>query len=346
MMPVEYSGIAREHTAVRQAAGLFDVSHMGEFRIRGGQALHLIQSVTCNDASRLLDGQAHYSALPAEDGTVIDDLLVYKISADDFMLVVNAANIENDLGWIQSHNRFDAQIENVSDATALLALQGPHAVEILQPLVDAPLAAIGSYHFVQATVLGVSAILSRTGYTGEDGFEIYCSAQNSEAVWNGILGAGQPLGLVPAGLGARNTLRLEARLLLYGNDIDRTTNLLEAGLGWIVKLNKGAFIGSEALKKLKAEGVKRTLVGFEMTGREIARDHYPVLIDGRPAGQVTSGSPSITLKKNIGLTYLPVAHAAIGSRFQIDVRGRACDAQVVPTPFYKRRGGTDANERS
>jgi aminomethyltransferase len=203
--------------------------------------------------------------------------------------------------------------------------------------VDGSLTAIAPFHFRKSNVLGVDAILSRTGYTGEDGFEIYFRAEHSKVIWNRILEAGRPLGLLPAGLGARNTLRLEAKMLLYGNDMDQTTTLLEAGLGWIVKLGKSNFIGRDALKGQKTEGVKRTLVGFEMLGREIARDHYPVLIDGRAVARVASGSPSITLKKNIGLTYLPVEHASIGSRFQVDVRGRACDAQVVPTPFYKRR---------
>ena len=336
-MPVEYSGLTREHNAVRHAAGLFDVSHMGEFRMAGPEALNLVQYVTCNDAWRLTDGQAQYSALPSEEGTVVDDLLVYRKSTQEFMLVVNAANIENDYRWIRSHNRFDALVEDISETTTLLALQGPRAQEILQPLVHGPLPAIAPYHFEAGSVLGVDAILSRTGYTGEDGFEIYFLAEHSEVIWNGILEAGQPFGLLPAGLGARNTLRLEAKMLLYGNDMDLTTNFFEAGLGWIVKLDKGDFIGRDALRKHKAEGVKRILVGFQMLGREIAREHYAVFIDGRQAGHVTSGSPSITLKKNIGLTYLPREHSAIGSRFQIDVRGRACDAQVVPTPFYKRR---------
>jgi aminomethyltransferase len=336
-MPVEYIGLVKEHTAVREAAGLFDVSHMGEFRITGAQALDLVQHVTCNDAARLEDGQAQYSALPTPEGTVVDDVLVYRKSAAEFMMVVNAANIEGDLQWIKSHNAFDARVEDISASLSLLALQGPRALDILQPLTSTQLNAISPYHFIRGSVLAVDAILSRTGYTGEDGIEIYFAAQHSEHIWNGILEAGRPLGLLPAGLGARNTLRLEAKLLLYGNDMDRTTNLIEAGLGWIVKLYKGDFIGRDALRRQKEEGVRRRLVGFEMLGREIAREHYPVLIDGHAASQVASGSPSITLKKNIGLTYLPIEHAAVGSRFQIEVRGRACDAQVAATPFYKRR---------
>ena len=336
-MPVEYSGLVKEHTAVREAAGLFDVSHMGEFRITGPQALDFLQYVTSNDVARLVEGQAQYSALPTPQGTVVDDVLVYRKSATEFMMVVNAANTESDLQWIASHKRFDASVENISESLSLLALQGPRALDILQPLASVQLQAIAPYHFVSGSVLAVDAILSRTGYTGEDGIEIYFAAQHSERIWNGILEAGRPLGLLPAGLGARNTLRLEAKLLLYGNDMDQTTSLIEAGLGWIVKLDKNDFIGRDALLKQKQEGVRRRLVGFEMLGREIAREHYPVLIDGRPASQVASGSPSITLKKNIGLAYLPIEHANIGSRFQIEVRSRACDAQVVPTPFYKRR---------
>jgi len=336
-MPVEYSGISKEHTAVRTAAGLFDVSHMGEFRISGPQALALVQHVTCNDAARLADGQAQYSALPTENGTVVDDLLVYRESADRYVLVVNAANIQSDLDWIQSHHNFDARIEDVSSETGLLSLQGPHAQGILQTLTEVSLQQIRPFHFIRGSVSTVDAVISRTGYTGEDGFELYFPAEHSVSLWNSILEAGKPFGILPAGLGARNTLRLEAKLMLYGNDLDRTTTLFEAGLGWIVKLAKGAFIGSQALARQQAEGIQRSLAGFEMMGREIARDGYPILFDGREVGRVTSGSPSITLKKNIGLGYLPMEHAAIGSAIQVLVRNRPCDARVVPTPFYKRR---------
>ena len=338
-MPVEYSGIAKEHAAVRTAAGLFDVSHMGEFEIRGPEALDLIQFVTTNDASKLVDGQAQYSALAYPHGAVVDDLLVYRHNAEHFMLVVNASNIAKDLEWITSHNRSDATIDNISDEVTLIAVQGPKALEILQPLTNVGLTGIAYYHFAQAKVFKVDAIVSRTGYTGEDGFELYFSAKDSEPVWNGLLEAGTPLGLVPAGLGARNTLRLEARMLLYGNDMDGTTTLLEAGLGSIVKFEKEEFIGRDALSKQKQEGVKRRLIGFEMLGREIARDHYPVLVDGREAGHVTSVSPSITLKKNIGLAYLPADRAAIGATFQVQVRNKLSEAKIVRTPFYKRIGG-------
>ena len=335
-MPVEYSGIAKEHAAVRTAAGLFDVSHMGELEIRGPEALDLIEHVTSNDASMLADGQAQYSAMPYPQGTVVDDVLIYRHSAEHFMVVVNAANIGKDFEWITSHNRVDASVDDVSVETTLLALQGPKAIDILQPLTDVPLPKLAYYHFARGKVLNVEAIVSRTGYTGEDGFELYFSAEKSETVWKGILDVGAPFGLLPAGLGARNTLRLEARMLLYGNDVDGTTTLLEAGLGWIVKFEKEEFIGREALLKQKQEGVKRRLVGFEMIGKDIARDHYPVFLYGREAGHVTSGSPSITLKKNIGLAYLPSEHASIGTTFHVSVRNKLAEARVVRTPFYKR----------
>jgi aminomethyltransferase len=335
-MPVEYAGIAKEHTAVRTAAGLFDVSHMGEFEITGPQALDLVQYVTSNDAARLSDGQAQYSVLPTREGTAIDDLLVYRYSGERYVLVVNAANIQKDFDWIHSQNRFDAQISDISDDTGLLALQGPQAAEILQPLTTVSLDSLRPYHFAYGRVSGIDATVSRTGYSGEDGFELYFPAVHSETLWNHLLASGQPAGLLPAGLGARNTLRLEAKLLLYGNDLDETTSLLEAGLGWVVKLDKGDFVGREALAKQKRAGVHRKLVGFEMLGRDIARDHYPVHIDGKEVSHVTSGSPSITLKKNIGLTYLPVEHSETGGKFEVLVRGRACEAVVVRTPFYKR----------
>jgi len=335
-MPVEYTGIAKEHTAVRTVAGLFDVSHMGEFEIRGREALDLIQSVTTNDAAKLVDGQAQYSAIAYPHGTFVDDVLLYRHRGDHFMMVVNAANISKDFEWITSHNRSDATVDNISDDVTLLALQGPKAIDILQPLTNVRLAEIRYYHFAVAKILNVDAIISRTGYTGEDGFELYFSEKHSEPVWNSILEAGIPSGLVAAGLGARNTLRLEARMLLYGNDMDGTTTLLEAGLGSIVKFEKGEFIGRDALLKQKQDGVKRRLIGFEMVGREIARDHYPVFIDGQEAGHVTSGSPSITLKKNIGLAYLPAQRAAIGTNFNVLVRSKMSEAKVVRTPFYKR----------
>jgi aminomethyltransferase len=336
-MPVEYSGISREHTAVRTAAGLFDISHMGEIEVRGPHALQLIQFATTNDASRIVDGQAQYTAMAYPDGTVVDDLLVYRFSADHFMLVVNASNTEKDLDWIQSHNRFHATLENITDRITLLAIQGPKSLDIFQRLTKLPLAQIGHYHFATGKVLEADAIVSRTGYTGEDGFEVYFSPEFSEPIWDAVLEAGGGSGLLPAGLGARNTLRLEAKMLLYGNDMDNTTTLFEAGLGWIVRLDKGEFVGRPALVEQKQAGVKRKLVGFEMLGREIARERYGVFVDGRQVGLVTSGSPSITLKKNIGLAYVPVEYATPGTLIEVSVRGRLCRARIVETPFYKRR---------
>jgi aminomethyltransferase len=309
---------------------------MGEFEIRGPEALDLVQFITTNDASKLVDGQAQYSAMAYPQGAVVDDLLVYRHEAEHFMVVVNAANIGKDFEWIDLHNRLYAYVENIIDHTTLLAVQGPKALDILQPLTDVRLDHLDSYHFMRGKVLNADAIVSRTGYTGEDGFELYFSAEQSEPVWNGILDAGVPHGLLPSGLGARNTLRLEAKLLLYGNDMDGTTSPLEAGLGWIVKFDKGEFIGRDALLKQKQEGVRQRLVGFEMLGKDIARDRYPVFVHGREAGHVTSGSPSITLKKNIGLAYMPAEHASIGTTFHVSVRSKLSEARVVRTPFYKR----------
>lgn len=336
-MPVEYSGISKEHEAVRTAVGLFDVSHMGEFLVQGSGGTELLQLVTTNDVSALRDGQAQYSAIAYPEGTIVDDLLVYRFNSRKYMVVVNASNLDKDFDWLQTHNQFGAEIQNASDDTTLLALQGPRAVDTLQPLTSYDLSRMHYYRFSETEVSGVEGILSRTGYTGEDGFEFYFSSEHAPMVWETLLDGGKSHGILPAGLGARNTLRLEARMLLYGNDIDNTTTLLEAGLGWITKLEKGDFIGRDALAAQTSSGVTRKLVGFEMLGREIARDRYPVLVDGESVGYVTSGGPSITLKKNIGLAYLPVEHAMNGTRIQVQVRKRLCDARVVPTPFYKRR---------
>ncbi len=336
-MPVEYSGIRAEHIAVRTAVGLFDVSHMGEFYVRGPGACDLLQKIATNDVGRLVDGQIQYSAMARPEGTVVDDLLVYRIDSENYMMVVNAGNIQKDFEWIAGHNEDGVTVDDTSADTTLLAIQGPKAIETLGPLTGLDLSEIPFYHFATGQLAGVDGIVSRTGYTGEDGFELYFDRKESESVWAAILEAGRIHGIRPIGLGARNTLRLEGKLLLYGNDMDETTTLLEAGLGWIVKLDKGDFIGRKALEAHKAEGVRRKLVGFEMLGRDIARDHYPVWIDGVEVGHVTSGSPSITLNKNIGLAYLPVENAAIGTGFQVQVRKRLCDARVVATPFYTRR---------
>jgi aminomethyltransferase len=337
-MPVQYpAGVQEEHLNVRRAAGLFDVSHMGEIDVQGPQALEFLQYVTTNDASKLADGQAQYSALLYPQGTFVDDILVHRFAPNHYFLCVNASNTEKDFHWLlDSAARFDVDVKNVSADYAQIAIQGPRALEILQPLCDLDLGPIHYYWFARGHVDGVAAIVARTGYTGEDGFEIYLAPADAEKIWNRLLEAGAPAGLSPSGLAARNTLRLEAKMALYGNDIDDKTTPYEADLAWIVKLAKGDFIGRAALVDQKAKGVTRKLVGFEVLDKGIARDHYPVLIDGKEAGVVTSGSPGPYVKKNIGLALLPIEHTEIGTKFEIDVRGRRLAAQVAPTPFYKR----------
>jgi aminomethyltransferase len=337
-MPVEYSGLIAEHLAVRQAAGLFDVSHMGEFELEGPGALAFLQRVTSNDVGKLVDGQAQYSALPLPTGAPVDDVIVYRRGPERFLLVVNAGNIEKDFRWLQEQRPQDCRLVNASDGYALLALQGPKAQEVLQGLTTLDLPALRYYHFAEGTVDGVAVTVSRTGYTGEDGFEIFVPSSDAERLWRRLLEAGKGQGLVPAGLGARDTLRLEARMCLYGNDMDETTTLVEAGLGWIVATGegKGDFPGRAILEDQKKNGPPRKLVGFEVTGRGIARHGYPVSIHDSPAGVVTSGTYAPYLQKNIGLCYLPAARTAVGTEFDVDVRGRKVPARVVPTPFYKR----------
>jgi len=341
-MPVQYpAGTIEEHLRTRQHAGLFDVSHMGEIDVRGGDAIALVNYLVSNDASKLIDGQAQYSALTMPEGTVVDDLLVYRFAGDHLLLVVNAGTTEKDWNWITSHRRTEAaQLKNVSSDYCQLALQGPDALEILGRLTKLPLSEIKYYHFTEGQVDGVPAIVSRTGYTGEDGFEVYAAADKADQIWNKLLDAGNfgsDTGVLPCGLAARNTLRLEAGMALYGHEIDETTTLLEANLGWICKLNKNDFIGRGALAKQKEEGVRRRLVGFEMTERGIARDGQDVVIDGQRLGQVTSGSPAPYLKKNIGMAYVPTAFANENQQIQIDVRGKSVGARIVKTPFYKRQ---------
>jgi aminomethyltransferase len=337
-MPVEYSGIIDEHMAVRTRAGLFDVSHMGQIEIAGPDALKAVQHITCNDASRLSIGQAHYSALTTPQGTFVDDVLTYRLTDDHFMMVVNASNIVKDFGWITKNieGHADAAAVNTSSRYALIALQGPAAREVMQSLTSVPLAEIKYYWFTTGEVAGVAGTISRTGYTGEDGFELFVPPSSAERVWDAILQAGKPAGVVPAGLGARDTLRLEAAMRLYGNDIDETTTVLEADLGWIVGWKKDDFLGADALRRQKQEGVARRLIGFEMLDRAIARHGYDAYVGGETAGVVTSGTQTPYLKKAIGMAYLPAGHAADGTEFEIDVRGRRVRAQVVPMPFYKR----------
>jgi aminomethyltransferase len=340
-MPVQYpAGTVEEHLRTRTRAGLFDVSHMGEIDVRGPDAISFVNHITSNDVSNLIDGQAQYSTLTTPNGTIIDDLLVYRFDADRLLLVVNASTTEKDWDWIKSHHSNQSvDLRNVSAEYCQLALQGPNALSILQSLSSVPLAEIKYYHFTEGLVDGVQAIISRTGYTGEDGFEVYAESDRAEHLWQKLLQAGNfgsSDGVLPCGLAARNTLRLEAGMALYGNDIDETTSLLEANLGWICKLDKAEFVGKDALVRQKQEGISRRLVGFEMTERGIARDGQDVVINGDRVGRVTSGSPAPFLKKNIGLAYVPVEFANAGQTMQIDVRGRLIEAQIVKTPFYKR----------
>ncbi|HKP12452.1 MAG TPA: glycine cleavage system aminomethyltransferase GcvT [Blastocatellia bacterium] len=337
-MPVQYSGPIPEHLAVRQAAGLFDVSHMGEIEVRGADALALVQRVTTNDAAKLQDNQVQYSTMTNEEGGVIDDLLVYRYNETYFLLVVNASGIDADFAWIEQYAAgLDVEVHNTSYGYGLLALQGPRAEFILQRICDHMLDRIPYYWSQRVAVDGVNCRVSRTGYTGEDGFEILCEAHATLHIWNRLLVIGRDDGLIPCGLAARNTLRLEAAFRLYGNDMDQTTTPLEAGLGWVVKLNKGDFIGREVMRRQKADGLRRKLVGFEVLDKAPARDGYPATINGQQVGTVASGSYAPFLKKNIGMLYLPVEHAGIGTEFSVVVRGREVPARVVETPFYKRQ---------
>ncbi len=336
-MPVQYSGILDEHRAIRGAVGLFDISHMGEIEFRGREALATVQRLVTSDASTLSIGQVQYGALCYENGTFVDDLTVYKLADDHFMFTVNASNIEKDYQWITAHVSGDVETRNISNETALLALQGPKAPEILQKLTPVDLSQIRYYWFQRGKVLDADALISRTGYTGEDGFEIYLSPDRAEALWYRLLEEGRPFGILPTGLGARDTLRLEAKMALYGNDIDDAHTVLEADLGWIVKFEKGEFIGRAALEKQKAAGLTRKLVGFEMVGRGIARSHYKIVKDGKEIGEVTSGAPAPTLGKNIGLAYIMVEYATIGTEVDILIRGEPVRARIIPTPFYKRK---------
>jgi aminomethyltransferase len=340
-MPVQYpAGTIEEHLRTRTHAGLFDVSHMGEIDVRGSDAIAFVNRITSNDTSKLVDGQAQYSALTTPEGTVIDDLVVYRLAADHLLLVVNASTTDKDWEWIKSHHSGESvELNNVSADYCQMALQGPDAQTILQTLTDVPLSEIKYYHFTRGNIDGVAGIISRTGYTGEDGFEVYAPPDRAEQLWNKILDAGKtdtPTGVLPCGLAARNTLRLEAGMALYGNELDESTTLLEANLGWICKLDKGDFIGRETLARQKEEGVKRKLAGFEVVERGIARDHQDVVVGGERIGTVTSGSPAPFLKKNIGFAYVPAELATVGQQIQIDVRGKLVGAQIVKAPFYKR----------
>ncbi len=335
-MPVEYSGITREHMAVRTAAGLFDVSHMGEIQIRGPQALALLQHVTSNDVSRLQDNQAQYSALMLSTGCAIDDCVVHRFAADHYFICVNASNTDKDYEWIAQCDTWGVEVRNVSAHYSQIALQGPKALGIMSRLADSDPGDLKYYWFRRARCAGVEGILARTGYTGEDGFEFYFPPDASAELWNTLLDAGRAEGLIPCGLGARNTLRLEAGFALYGHELDEQTTLLEANLGWIAKLDKGEFLGREVLARQRAQGMPKKLIGFEMLDRAPARDGYAICIHGKPVGKVTSGSPAPFLKKNIGMAFVPPADAVAGREIQVEIRGRLAPARIVPLPFYKR----------
>jgi len=335
-MPVQYAGVMDEHRAVRSAAGLFDVSHMGEVRVAGAGAEAFLQGLTPNDVAKLKPLRAHYSALLSPQGTYIDDLLIYRQGDDEFLVVVNAANVASDFDWIARHAPEDLTVENVSSSYALLALQGPAAESILQPLTKTTLEKIRYYSFRQGKVGGRPALISRTGYTGEDGFELYVAPQDADGLWEELLSAGAGHGLVPAGLGARDTLRLEAAMALYGHELDNETNPWEAGLAWTVKMDSGDFIGRAALEAAKAAGAGKKLVGFEVRGRGIAREGCEIFVADSAVGRVTSGTYSPTLERALGMAYVSPERAALDTEFEIDVRGRRLAAQVVKLPFYKR----------
>ncbi len=337
-MPVQYTGVMDEHRAVRGAVGLFDVSHMGEIEVTGRRALDFLQFVTCNDVSKLTEGRAQYNGLMTPRGTFVDDLLVHKMGEDRYLLVVNAANKDKDYAYLcaQAPAFPGVDVSDRSPDWAQIAIQGPRAAEVLQPLTDEDLAAIKYYRFVEGAVAGARAILARTGYTGEDGFEVYLAPDQAPSLWRRLLEIGADAGLVPCGLGARDTLRFEASMPLYGNDIDDTTTPFEAGLGWIVKLDKGPFLGRDVLARQKDEGVARKLVGLEMRGRGIARHGYPIVAGGQEVGHVTSGTFAPTLGRALAMGYVPVESSAEGTELEVEIREQMVPAVVAATPFYRR----------
>jgi len=335
-MPVQYAGIVEEHRTVRASVGLFDVSHMGEFEVDGPQALAAVQSLTTNDVSALDIGQVQYSALCYPDGGIVDDLTVYRLGAERYMLTVNAGNIDKDWEWVTTHAA-GARWRNVSTDTGLIAVQGPKAEALVSALVERDVTTIGYYRFVHGVVGGVHTLISRTGYTGEDGFELYVSAADAPRLWGALLESGRPHGVAPIGLGARDTLRLEMRYALYGNDIDASTNPLEAGLGWIVKPAKGPFIGRDAIEKVRAAGVTRRLVGLEMVERAVARHGDPVVHDVAPIGVVTSGSYGPSVDRYIAMAYVAAAQTDVGTEVGVEIRGQVKPARVVKTPFHPSR---------
>jgi len=336
-MPVQYSGVIPEHLAVRSKAGLFDVSHMGEIEIAGDAALDACQNLTANDLGRLRASQAQYNLLLNDAGGVVDDVIFYCLEPNRFMVCVNAANAEKDFAWI--HERIAGRVaaENASDRYAQLALQGPSAAEILQPLASVELDSLKPFHSAFADVCAIPCLVARTGYTGEDGFELYCDPERAERLWTDLLLAGEPAGLVPAGLGARDTLRLEKGYPLYGHELDETTTPLEAGLDWVVKLSKGSFIGREVLLRQKAEGLRRKLIGLELIDPGIARSGYRLFKDGREIGRVTSGTRSPSLGRSIAMGYISADQAFAGNDIEVEIRAKPARARVVPVPFYRRQ---------
>lgn len=335
-MPVQYAGVIEEHRAVRSSAGLFDVSHMGEIEVRGADAVALCQRVTANDVARLKPFQAQYNLILNANGGIVDDVIFYRLDTDHFLICVNAANSDKDFDWFCKHASGHVEIENASSRYAQLALQGPVAEKILQPLAALPLGELKSFYFTRGEVASIRCLVARTGYTGEDGFELYCSSDDAENLWNRLLEAGGALGLVPAGLGARDTLRLEKAYPLYGHELDDTTTPLEAGLGWVLKFSKSSFIGREVLLRQKEEGVKRKLAGLELIDPGIARSDYPLSKDGRPVGRVTSGTKSPSTGRSIALGYIAVDEASVDNVIEVEIRGRKIRAKVVPLPFFRR----------
>ncbi len=338
-MPVQYSGILDEHRTVRERAGLFDVCHMGEFRVEGNSALDYLQRLVPNNVARLADDQALYTQVLRPDGGTLDDLIIYRRGEGRYMVVVNAGTMRKDWDWFSEHAAGVANLtlENISDETGLLALQGPRAQDILQPLTETPLAEIAYYHCKPGVVVGIQCVISRTGYTGEDGFELYCSAEQVGTLWDALLDAGKATGLLPAGLGARDTLRLEAGYCLYGHELTEAITPLEAGLGWTVKLDKGAdFIGRDALVAEKAQGLRRKLVGVELTERGVPRSEYPILQGGATVGALTSGGMAPTLNKPIGMGYISGGETKPGTTIAVEIRGKPVAAVIAPLPFYKR----------
>ncbi len=335
-MPVSYEGVNIEHRTVRENLGVFDVSHMGEFLVSGPNALELIQKICSNDASKLKDGQAQYAYMPGADGGIVDDLIIYRLNTEKYLLVVNASNIDKDWNWISQHNSMGADLRDLSDEMSLLAIQGPKAIEAMQSLTEVDLSAIKFYHFEIGEFAGVeNVIISATGYTGSGGFELYCKNHQVEQIWKKVFEAGAEYGIKPIGLAARDTLRLEMGFCLYGNDIDKTTSPIEAGLGWITKFNK-EFINSEALKKEKEEGPKRKLIGFELTEKGIPRQGYEITKDGKTIGKVTSGTMSPSLGKPIGMGYVETSYSTPGTEISIQIRNKPVAGVIVKTPFYKK----------